>query len=170
MYNNSLTSKNGCLFTKTNFFFYKFSLPSVLFKFSCIQRYYTNARGQGRMVLIRTKKKPAPTRNAGERIMPLSWYIDAVVSSSSLSPFPRPCRHLRICYFFPSSPAFLLPVFTQRTVPRDGGWGSGGGGGGGGDASSSSSPSPSHRGCRTVGGAGSSPVVLLLFSSSLSTL
>ena len=69
--------------------------------------------------------------------MPLSWYIDAVVSS--LSPFPRPCRHPRICYFFPSSLAFLLPVFTQQTVARDGGWGSGGGGSGGGDAPSSSS-------------------------------
>jgi len=153
---------------KDKLFFYKFSLPSVLFVISCIQKYYTNTRGQGRMVLIRTKKKPAPTRNAGERIMPLSWYIDAVVSS--LSPFPRPCRVPRICYFFPSSPALLLPVFTQRTVARDGGWGSGGGGSGGGDASSSSSPSPSYRGCRTVGGAGSSPVVLLLFSSPLSTL
>jgi len=150
---------------KDKLFFCKFSLP-VLFEISCIQRYYTRARWQRKMVLIRTKKKPAPTRNAGERIMPLCWYIDAVVSSSSLSPFPRPCRHPRICYFFLSSPAFLLPVFTQRTVARDGGWGCGGGG----DASSLSSPSPSHRGCRTVGGAGSSPVVLLLFSSPLSTL
>ena len=74
---------------KDKLFFYKFSLPSVLFEISCIQRYYTKARGQGKMVLIRTKKKPAPTRNAGERIMLLSWYIDAIVSSS-LSPFPIP--------------------------------------------------------------------------------
>ena len=150
--------------------FYKFSLPSVLFEISCIQRYYTNGRGQGRMVLIRTKKKPAPTWNAGERIMLLSWYINAVVSSSSLLPFPHPCHHPRICYFFPSSLAFLLPIFTQKTVAHDGGWGSGGGGSGGGDASSSSSPSPSHCGCCIVGGAGSLPVVLLLFSSPLSTL
>jgi len=70
---------------KDKLFFYKFLLPSVLFEISCIQRYYTNARGQGRMVLIRTKKKPTPTWNAGERIMPLSWYIDTIVSCEAFT-------------------------------------------------------------------------------------
>jgi len=50
---------------KDKLFFYKFSLPSVLFEISCIQRYYTNARGQGRMVLIRTKKNPPPHETQG---------------------------------------------------------------------------------------------------------
>ena len=101
----------------------------MLFEISCIQRYYTNTRGQGRMLLITMKEKSHPHTKCRGDDNPLSWCIDTIVSSSSLSLFPCPCHYPCICCFFPSSLAFLLPISTQWTAACDGSWGSGGGDG-----------------------------------------
>ena len=75
----------------------------MLFEISCIQRYYTNVRGQGRMVLIRTKKNPPPHETQGRgscrcpgTLMPLS---------------PPPC-----CCHFPV-PVIILISATSSCHP-----------------------------------------------------
>jgi hypothetical protein len=109
--------------------------------YSEVLHYYvhnkTNAtqtrEGRARRILIGTKKKSHPHAKRGEGSCHHPGCVDGAASSSSSSPFPRPCHRRRVRYFSRSSLAFLLPVSTPRTVARDGGWGSGGGGGDGGD-------------------------------------
>jgi hypothetical protein len=111
---------------KDKLFFYKFSLP--IFEISCIQVYsevLSKLTPRKREMAWQDninwneKKYPTPTQNAGERIMPLSWCVDAIVSSSfSLMPFLS-CLYLLL---LPVVPAFLLHVFTPRRVACDSGW------------------------------------------------
>jgi hypothetical protein len=89
VYYPHLTSKNGHLLTKMNFFFYKFSV----FEISCIQVYLEvlskvtpRKREREWQDNINWNEKniyPAPTQNAGARVMPLSG------ASTPLSPPPR---------------------------------------------------------------------------------
>ncbi|KIK00154.1 hypothetical protein K443DRAFT_617632 [Laccaria amethystina LaAM-08-1] len=98
---------------KDELFFYKFSV----FEISCIQVYSevlskVTPRKHERewQDSINWNEKciyPAPTQNAGARVMPLSWCLDAVVSSSSS------------LTQFPSSPyLLLLPVVPGLPAPR----------------------------------------------------
>ena len=47
VYNNSLTSKNGCLFTKTNFFFTSFRYPVCYLKFHVFRGTTQTREGRG---------------------------------------------------------------------------------------------------------------------------